>query len=360
MADKKEESRKTGTGEETDLNVKDLLLDQAFLTRWERSLAEGSNKDEEDSPKPGPEEREDLDVADLVLDGTVLSGLGGSFGDGPEETEPEEAAPEADARDYLNIADLVLDGSALSGLEGSITGEPGEPASRDAGPDSGDEGYLDLKELALDEDFLGRWESSLAGKPPGKADPAHDADAPRPKSATEAGPMLDGAEGEAQAPEGDVKKGLIAVPFLGKGSLTLPARWLYVGLLAAGLAGLLIMGIPLFRAKPQLVEDPVKTLEQSRREVVVKGLYLPLEKGERGLYLSVNLLLDLRAGAAVETGDAVWLREAAFDAAHTLKIDELRGYVGMKALKRRILEIARSRHPGLKVADIHFFEYLII
>jgi hypothetical protein len=92
---------------------------------------------------------------------------------------------------------------------------------------------------------------------------------------------------------------------------------------------------------------------------VIKGLFCPVEGGDRTLRLS----LSLRTGEPFPGGQQPikidLLCEVIYEAVQTMGVKQLSGEQGMKALKTRIVELMHGRYPHLKVEDIQFLDYTI-
>jgi hypothetical protein len=227
----------------------------------------------------------------------------------------------------------------------------------------------------VDESFLDHWESE--GKPGPGAKHAHRSAAVEP-SQTPTEDILVLAEEAAPAPEeppSQEEADLNSRSRLDRGKL----RWLGLqaaislwedrspfGRIAAVVVCLVICvclagaGIPIFRATSSREVPSFKPFPKNERALVANGLFLPIQGGERGLYLS--LAVEVGKGFPSELTSALLrgVRGSAYDAVRDIQVKELRGYQGIKALKGRILELLQQRHPDLQVEGIFFVDYAIL
>jgi|GEM_PF-2592181 hypothetical protein len=141
------------------------------------------------------------------------------------------------------------------------------------------------------------------------------------------------------------------------GRLLLLAALFLVFLAAGYRAGELIHG-PHIPPPPSEGEGPSPSSPiSSAREL--EGLYLPVEGGKAMLYISLSLQFKgVDPGPDADTLPV--LAEALYQASRGLQIRQLLGYQGMKRLKERFVRILQERFPGVKVASLHFGDYLLL
>jgi hypothetical protein len=93
---------------------------------------------------------------------------------------------------------------------------------------------------------------------------------------------------------------------------------------------------------------------------VVQDLYLPLDHGEKTLYL--GLVLRIRGPNTMNdaTVTAESLRGVIYEASRGLEPSDLLGYQGMRRLKARVEDLMRQRFPAYAVQDLTFLNYVIL
>lgn len=93
---------------------------------------------------------------------------------------------------------------------------------------------------------------------------------------------------------------------------------------------------------------------------VFRGLFLPLEDGDKTLFLSLSIQIGEHYPYGGHPIQAQSLCGTVFEAVQTMEVNELMGEKGMKSLKLTIKNMLHRRYPNIVVKDIHFLDYTII